>query len=259
MRMIRSFLIAISMYSKIPVPRCEWKEEDMKYVFIFFPVIGLVIGGLIYGWNYLCIYFELPEFLRICITAAIPIIITGGIHVDGFMDTMDALHSYRDREKKLEILKDPHIGAFSVIMLILFELLYIGFFSTLHNTNVILVFCITFVLSRCLSGLCAINFKSAREGTLNTFSKNSSKVLVSVVVIIEALICIAGMGIINVFYATAVVIIALLTLLYYYLKTKKEFGGVTGDTAGYFLMILERNTLIAIAITSTVLRLIVKQ
>ena len=83
--------------------------------------------------------------------------------------------------------------------------------------------------------------------------------MVSVVVIIESLICIAGMGIINVFYATAVAIIALLTLLYYYLKTKKEFGGVTGDTAGYFLMILERNTLIAIAITCTVLRLIVKQ
>ncbi|MBQ4275848.1 MAG: adenosylcobinamide-GDP ribazoletransferase, partial [Lachnospiraceae bacterium] len=116
MRIIRSFLIALSMYSKIPVPRCEWKEEDMKYVFIFFPLIGIVIGGLIYGWNYLCRYFELPDILRVCITAAIPIIITGGIHADGFMDTMDALHSYRDKEKKLEILKDPHIGAFSVIM-----------------------------------------------------------------------------------------------------------------------------------------------
>ena len=47
MRLIKSFLIALSMYSKIPVPRTEWKEEDMKYVFIFFPIVGVVIGGLI--------------------------------------------------------------------------------------------------------------------------------------------------------------------------------------------------------------------
>ena len=45
-----------------------------------------------------------------------------GFHVDGFMDTMDALHSYQPRERKLEILKDSHIGAFSVIKLAEFGL-----------------------------------------------------------------------------------------------------------------------------------------
>ena len=258
MRIIRSFLIALSMYSKIPVPRCEWKEEDMRYIFIFFPLIGIVTGGLIYAWNYLCISFEFSDIFRVCITAAIPIAITGGIHIDGFMDTMDALHSYRDREKKLEILKDPHIGAFSVIMLIFYELLYIGFFSTLHDTDAILVCCVTFVLSRCLSGLCAANFKSAREGTLNTFFENSSKATVSIVLIIEALVCFVAMGLVNVFLAVGTLITALFTVFYYYLKTKKEFGGVTGDTAGYFLVILEGSTLIAISIISTVLKLTVK-
>ncbi|MBR4413672.1 MAG: adenosylcobinamide-GDP ribazoletransferase, partial [Lachnospiraceae bacterium] len=89
MRLIKSFLIALSMYSKIPVPRTEWKEEDMKYVFIFFPVVGVVIGGLIFGWYALCKYLEnVPEICKVLVVAAIPVIVTGGIHVDGFMDTM---------------------------------------------------------------------------------------------------------------------------------------------------------------------------
>ncbi|MCR4696521.1 MAG: adenosylcobinamide-GDP ribazoletransferase [Lachnospiraceae bacterium] len=258
MRIIRSFLIAISMYSKIPAPRCEWKDEDMKYVFCFFPLIGVVIGGLVYAWTFFCNRFELTELLRVCITAAIPVIVTGGIHVDGFMDTMDAFHSYRDREKKLEILKDPHIGAFSVIMLALYGLVFAGSLSLINRFDSIIIFCLVFVLSRCLSGFLAINFKSAKEGTLNYFSKNSSKVLVSIVVIIEAIICLAGMGLINIFLMIAVLISALITIIYYCLKTKKEFGGVTGDTAGYFLLILERNALIAIVLVKFLMELLVK-
>ena len=57
---------------------------------------------------------------------AIPFLVTGGIHMDGFMDTMDAVHSYGDRTKKLEILKDPHLGAFAVICAAVYLLLYTG-------------------------------------------------------------------------------------------------------------------------------------
>ena len=51
MQVIKSFFIAVSMYSKIPVPQFEWKEEDMKYIFCFFPWVGALIGGCIYFWN----------------------------------------------------------------------------------------------------------------------------------------------------------------------------------------------------------------
>ncbi len=56
--------------------------------------------------------------------ALIPVWITGGIHLDGYADTCDALSSYGDREKKLEILKDPHCGAFAVIRLCSYFLAY---------------------------------------------------------------------------------------------------------------------------------------
>ena len=118
MKVIKSFFIAVSIYSRIPVPQFEWKEEDMKYIFCFFPWIGGLIGCCIYFWKYLCRIYYIDTPCSTAIEMAIPLFITGGFHVDGFMDTMDAIHSYGSRERKLAILKDSHLGAFAVIMLI---------------------------------------------------------------------------------------------------------------------------------------------
>ena len=104
MHILKSFVIAFSIYSKIPVPQFEWKDEDMKYMLCFFPWIGAVIGGCVYLWSCLCGIFDVGIICHTLIGAAVPLVITGGFHVDGFMDTMDAFHSYRPWEKKLEIL-----------------------------------------------------------------------------------------------------------------------------------------------------------
>ena len=119
MKLLKALVISFSMYSGIPMPQFEWKEEDMKYMLCFFPWIGAVIGLGIVLWSMLCKQAELGMLCYTMGGAAIPLLITGGFHVDGFMDTMDAFHSYQPKEKKLEILKDSHIGAFSVIMLAL--------------------------------------------------------------------------------------------------------------------------------------------
>ena len=105
MKLLKAMVIAFSIYSKIPVPQFEWKEEDMEYMMCFFPWIGGVIGLLFYGWAVLCEKLAIGNVCYALIAAAIPLMISGGFHVDGYMDTMDAFHSYQSREKKLEILK----------------------------------------------------------------------------------------------------------------------------------------------------------
>ena len=140
--MFRSFLLAFSMYSKIPVPQFVWKEEDMQYMLCFFPWVGAVIGGVLFLWNELCGRFAV-----------------GGL--DGFMDTMDAFCSYSPRERKLEILKDSHIGAFSVIMLALYGLIYLGAFSEIKDGGLFGSVCGGFFLSRCLSGIAGVYFPGA--------------------------------------------------------------------------------------------------
>lgn len=67
------------------------------------------------GWLALCDALGFGALLRGAVGALLPILVTGGIHMDGFMDTSDALASWQSPEKRLEILKDSHVGAFAVL------------------------------------------------------------------------------------------------------------------------------------------------
>ena len=110
-----NFKVAFAMFSKIPMPRADWTKENMKYMFCFFPFIGTVIGILTMAVAWLGLRFGYePGFVTV-VLVLIPVLVTGGIHVDGLLDTSDALSSWQERSRRLEILKDSHAGAFAVI------------------------------------------------------------------------------------------------------------------------------------------------
>lgn len=107
-----SCIIAISMYSKIPMPNVEWSEDRMRYVMCFFPLVGIVQGAALGLWLHFALdVLNLSVGAAALTGAAIPLLVTGGIHMDGFLDTMDAIHSYGDRSRKLEIFKRPPSGS----------------------------------------------------------------------------------------------------------------------------------------------------
>ena len=240
MQAIKSFFIAVSVYSKIPVPGFEWKENDMKYSFCFFPWIGALIGGCIYFWNCLCSVYHIGILCRTAVAMAIPIFITGGFHVDGFMDTMDAIHSYRSKERKLEILKDSHIGAFAVIMLAVYGLVLFGAFSEIENETLLKIVCGGFFLSRCLCGMSAVSFPLAKkEGMLYTFADSSHKKIVKGSLLLQSAVCIGLMCFWSLSAGLIVAAAAVLAFVYYFYRSRKEFGGITGDTAGYFVLLCE--------------------
>lgn len=240
MHVIKSFFIAISIYSRIPVPQFAWKEEDMRYIFCFFPWIGALTGGCIFFWNSLCDSYHIGILCRVAIDAAIPLLITGEFHVDGFMDTMDAIHSYSPKERKLEILKDSHIGAFAVIMLAVYGIVFLGAFSEITQDTLLKITCSGFFLSRCLCGIGAVSFPPAKkDGTLFLFTGNSQKKIVKVSLYIQSAACIGLMCFWSLFAGVVVTVAAILMLLYYYYRSRKEFGGITGDTAGCFVVLCE--------------------
>lgn len=253
MHILKSLIIAFSIYSRIPVPQFEWKEEDMKYMLCFFPWIGAVIGGCVYFWNHLCGIFDVGAMCHILIGAAIPLIITGGFHVDGFMDTMDAFHSYQPKDKKLEILKDSHIGAFAVIMLVLYGMVYIGAFCEIADKSLLRIVCGGFFLARCLSGISVVSFPIAKkDGMLYLFAGSSQKAIVKWSLYLQSIACICFM-LWQSLYAGMIVAAAFLAFAYYYYRTKKELGGITGDTAGYFVLICEASMMIVAAVINVVM------
>ncbi|MDD3367884.1 MAG: adenosylcobinamide-GDP ribazoletransferase [Lachnospiraceae bacterium] len=248
MSFIKSFLIAFSMYSKIPMPQFSWEDEDMQYILGFFPLIGGVIGVITIGWYWLCSYFGIGILCFTAIGAAIPVMISGGIHLDGFLDTMDALHSYQNKSRKLEILKDSHLGAFAVIELVLYYLIYVGCYSELSGTRAVLLLAGGYMLSRIFSSIGAVMLPNARgEGMLFLFSDKAKEKMVKAMLFIE-LICCAAFLIYNsktggfVLFAGSA-----LTYVFYKRKSRKEFGGITGDTAGFFVTLCEGVQIVLIA------------
>ena len=121
---MKSLFIAIAMYSKLPAPRVDWDKKSLSWALCFFPVVGAVIGLFLAGWLALADWLELGKFLTAAGALVLPAALSGGIHLDGFCDTCDALGSHQPREKKLEILKDTHAGAFAILCCVLYLIFF---------------------------------------------------------------------------------------------------------------------------------------
>ena len=162
---LQTIAVAFAMFSALPVPQFAWNQKNMRYAMCAFPLIGVVIGGL---WC-LCGALPLPMPAKAAGFCLIPVWVTGGIHLDGYADTCDALSSYGDREKKLEILKDPHCGAFAVIRLCSYFAAYLALCACVDFTpRVGLCWTLALVLERVRASimLCSIRL-SIRSCTQN--------------------------------------------------------------------------------------------
>ena len=241
MHLIKSCLIAFSMYSRIPMPRTEWQEEDMRYVMCFFPLIGLAIGLLLCGWVWLAGRLQIGAALFSGVATALPVLITGGIHLDGFCDTLDALSSRQPQERKLEILKDSNSGAFAVIGCGLYFLLTFCFWVEWYpQGRYTWMLALGFVLSRTLSGLSVVRFPCAKNsGLLAMFSHADAKKRTAWVLVGYFLLCGGAMLLFGTFVGAVALLLALGVFGYYYHVSCKEFGGTTGDVAGWFLQSCE--------------------
>lgn len=241
------------------MPNIEWTEENMSYVMCFFPWIGAVIGGLTYLTYCLkeCLYVKgicFSEIFFVAILTLIPVWVTGGIHFDGFLDTKDALSSYQSRERRLEILKDPHAGAFAILSGIVYFIFYLGIYSSLTKESVTVI-AISFMLSRTLSGISVICFPQARKkGMVAEVSENTSKKKTKKILILYTCILMVLMITIGSVVGIIVLAAAGVVFLYYYKMAMDKFGGVTGDLAGYFLQTCEIVMAAAAVISDVILK-----
>lgn len=237
--LFESMLIAFSMYSKIPMPKVEWNEKNMKYAMCFFPMIGIVIGVCVQIIGTLLIKSTFGSLFFSVIMTLLPIMITGGIHLDGFLDTMDALSSWGNKEKKLQILKDSNSGAFAIIGMGCYLLCNIALWSEVSVEMLPLISC-TYVLSRALSGYSVVTFQTAKNsGLAKTFQDAAQKNRVKIAMYCWIVTSTGCMLVYNLKNAITMFVAGALFFQYYKYLCKKQFGGITGDLAGYFLQVFE--------------------
>lgn len=249
--LLQSFFIAFSMYSKIPMPRTDWTKDAMKYSMCFFPLVGGVIGLLMMAW-YTLFYGKIGELFFTAVAVLIPVLVTGGIHLDGMLDTADALSSYKSREEKLEILKDSHAGAFAIICGLCYLILYFGSVSVI-TTEMFPVVGIGFVLVRANSGLSIVTFKMAKNtGLAASFSDAAQKRVIRIWMHVYQIICVALMLWYDWIPGICCAGAAFLVFFYYRRLAYKNFGGINGDLAGWYVQMSELWMMLAAAILTIV-------
>lgn len=253
-RFVNSFIIAFSMYSKIPVPQCDWDEENMAYAMCFWPWVGAIIGLLSLGLAYLYQYFDINQNFYTALLVVIPVVVTGGIHLDGLLDTADALSSWQTRERRLEILKDSNAGAFAVITCAVYFILFFGVYSQTDMTA-LAVIAPAFMLSRTLSALAIVSFpKAKKDGSVAALAKGAETKRVQVTMAVYLLGLAVLMLVINPLLGAAALIAAGGTFWYYHHMAMKNFGGTTGDLAGWFLSVCELAVPFAVVVVQIIVR-----
>lgn len=242
MILLQTVAVAFAMFSALPVPQFDWNDKNMRYSLCAFPLVGVVCGLLWCWWGVL----PLPAMARAAGFCLIPVLVTGGIHLDGYADTCDALCSYGDTQKKLEILKDPHCGAFAVIRLCSYFVAYFALCCCVQFTpRAGLLWGVALVLERALSGYAVAAFPLAKNtGLAHTFATAADRTTVRRVLCAASAVLGAAMLVLR----GGVLLLAALAMLWYYKRVAvRQFGGITGDLAGWFLQKTELYMLAALA------------
>ena len=233
-----SFKAAFAMFSRIPVPHVDWEEGKLTYIMIFFPFVGALVGGVSFGiWNLMRYVFDYDEKLIAAVMILIPVMITGGIHLDGFLDTSDALGSHTDREKRLEIMKDSRSGAFAVINACTSFIVFYGAMTQIVlNRRKVIILCFCYFISRCISGFSVVSLpKASKDGTVAGFSRQANRNVTRTLLI---LFLFAAYGLLlrtHLVYSGVTTATALGVYLIFRHVALKYFGGVNGDLCGFYV------------------------
>ena len=249
---LKGLYMSMGMFCTIPMPG-YWDEKGAKHMMLWFPVVGAVIGLFWYASALLLAYLGAwaPLPLLSAVLMIMPFLFSGLIHLDGFMDTSDAILSRRSVDDKLRILKDPNTGAFAVIMAImLFIMLFAASYSILQRgVSLILIFIIPIISRSCSAAAMLCIRPMSEQGYVRLFKPepvgaHRCAVFSLFTLALAAAFLLAGIsGIIVsvavIFGFSAAMLIACSSF---------AFKGVSGDLAGFSLVIAELCRLMALAV-----------
>ncbi|WP_342559095.1 adenosylcobinamide-GDP ribazoletransferase [Metasolibacillus sp. FSL K6-0083] len=233
---LTGLLLSLQFFSVLPIKReLSLTKKNVTAMYILMPLLSLLTGGALIGFltinNY---WLQLSPLLTAAILVVGMIVITGGIHTDGFIDTSDAFFSYRDTEKRLTILEDPRVGAFGVLAVVCLLLLKVGFLyeALLREINLFYFIAIP-LLARVAMLLYFITMKSAKTTGLAAYFKERVQTrAVIVACVFYSLLVISFALYMGDWSLLALYIMMLCSLLFYRHWSNKNFAGMTGDLLG---------------------------
>lgn len=231
-KLLKAFCMSFSMFCAIPTPFSHvWEDSVRSLMLVVFPFVGTVIGSVWAVTAFLLDKINCPQMFSAAVLTVMPYLLTGGIHLDGYMDCCDAIFSRRPLEKKREILKDSHVGSFAVVGLSILMLLSFAAFASRDGEMWALIIICT--VSRACS---AIGVSTLRPMGHSEYAGNFQKGISKGNIFAICAILIISFVVSAFLFGFSGVIIVLSTVIGYILATAyafKNLDGFSGDVTGF--------------------------
>ena len=232
---MKPFVLMVTFLTRIPVKiNFEIKDADFRRGIWYMPVIGLLIGALLYAVNLLIGRYISPLVNSLAIVSLYTII-TGGLHIDGLADTADAVFSCRDKDRMLEIMKDSRIGTFGVIGIILYISGMLILLSEVPQA------CFLFPLSGRGGAVlsCAMSGYARQSGLGKTIVEGTRArhVIFSVVLSLGAMLALylVTKDALSAIISAAALTASLICVVVITRSISKKLSGITGDVVGFII------------------------
>lgn len=235
-RIAHLFFTAVQFLTRIPVPRDEFRPNDLPKSFVFFPLVGLLLAG-----GGLLIRFVINRHVSRAVVVVLLlfylVLVTGGLHEDALGDAADGFGGGWDKEQALSIMRDSRIGSYGAIAISLSLLSRFVFLSELPASNFAAYFAAAQVLGRWTALPISFFLLPARSGSgqgslvaqkVSWFGLIAGTVLAFGIAAFLLKVAFLWVG-------PAVLLVSAFSGLYY----QKRLGGITGDCLGATIQLAE--------------------
>lgn len=234
------FSMAWGMFLAIPCPLRRWNEKAREKMLVCLPLVGLAVGGIWLGL-YLLLRHAAIGGLYAFLMAAFPWLVTGFMHLDGYMDVCDAVLSRRELATRQRILKDSHCGAFAVICMVLLAMAQWSAFLSVENVP-LLPLALVPVASRAAAAVAVLTLRPMSTSQYSAMVRGGAPLYVAAAVLAAA--CAVPAVLWGSFAPLAAAVGYGLAVWHGF----RQFDGMSGDISGFGLVVAELCGAVVLAI-----------
>jgi len=247
------FLAALKFLTIIPLPwRREASLEEVGRSIGYFPVIGLIIGLILAGLNWLLSLF-LPSAVVNGLLIVSMVVLSGALHLDGFVDTCDGIAGHKTVEERWRVMHDSRAGAFGIVGVFLLLLVKYVSLSSVPENLLMVTLVLMPVVSRWAMVYTVFAYPYARPAGLGRIFKQGASwqgFTIATVITLAVAIGLTRLANITYFYLAGLAIMLAIWVIVVAMATylKRKFAGLTGDTYGAINEVAEVCVLILICL-----------
>ena len=242
------FLAALKFLTSIPLPlRREVTPEELGRSTGYFPLVGLIIGLILAGLNWL-LSLVLPLSVVNALLIVFLVVITGALHLDGFVDTCDGIAGHRTAQDRWRVMHDSRAGAFGIVGVVLLLLVKYVSLNSIPESSRVATLIFMPAVSRWAMVYAIFAHPYARPSGLGKVFKQKvnwqSFTLATLVILAVAVVLPPFFQWINLAIIGFVFVVTALGAVY----LKRKFSGLTGDNYGALSEVAEVSVLILVSL-----------